>query len=73
MAIISLSPKTSMSIRLRTLEKERDEFRRNWESRDLAWKDREDELRRMLAAEKEREVHNLKQSMILTWACLNKN
>jgi hypothetical protein len=59
-AILYSSLKTTMVVRERELEQERDEYKKNWENRDLAWKDREDELRRVLHIEKEREISQLK-------------
>jgi hypothetical protein len=59
-AILYMSLRTTMLARERTLEEERDEYKKNWEHRDLAWKDREDELRRVLNLEKEREISQLK-------------
>ena len=54
------SLRATMDIRGGELEEERDEYKKNWEHRDLAWKDREDELRRVLHLEKEREISQLK-------------
>ena len=52
--------KSTMVARERELEQERDEYKKYWEHRDLAWKDREDELKRVLHIEKEREISQLK-------------
>ncbi len=52
--------RASASLRLRSVEAERDEYKRQCESHDVAWKDREEELRRALAVEREREVFQLK-------------
>jgi len=49
-----------MVARERELEQERDEYKKNWENRDYAWKDQEDELRRVLTMEKESEILQLK-------------
>ena len=54
------SLRTTVFIRERELEQERDEYKKNWENRDSAWKDREDELRRVLLLEKEGEIAQLK-------------
>ena len=50
----------TVSLRERALESERDEYKKNWEHRDDAWRDREEELRRVLHLEKEREISQLK-------------
>ena len=54
------SLRTTVFMRERELEQERDEYKKNWENRDSAWKDREDELRRVLLLEKEGEIAQLK-------------
>ena len=59
-AFLYNSLKSTMVARERELEQERDEYKKYWEHRDLAWKDREDELRRVLHIEKEREISQLK-------------
>ncbi len=59
-AFLYTSLKSTMAARERELEKERDEYKKYWEHRDLAWKDREDELKRVLHIEKEREISQLK-------------
>jgi hypothetical protein len=46
--------------RVRRLEAERVELRRTLESREVVWEDRQDELRRILTGEKERELLQLK-------------
>jgi hypothetical protein len=58
--LLSRSLKASLSMRIRALEAERDEHKKNWENRDQSWKDREDELRRIHSTEKEREILQLK-------------
>lgn len=60
LALMSFSVRAALALRLRTLEAERDEFKHHWENRDAAWKDREEELRRILVGEKERELAQLK-------------
>ena len=47
-------------MREQDLEQEKDEYKKNWDNRDFAWKDREDELRRVLHLEKEREISQLR-------------
>jgi uncharacterized membrane protein len=59
-AFLYISLKSAMVARARELEQERDEYKKYWERRDLAWKDREDELKRVLHIEKEREISQLK-------------
>ena len=59
-AFLFTSLKSAMVARERELEQERDEYKKLWEHRDLAWKDREDELRRVLHIEKGREISQLK-------------
>ena len=54
------SLRTTVFMRERELEQERDEYNKNWENRGSAWKDREDELRRVLLLEKEGEIAQLK-------------
>jgi len=54
------SLRTTVFMRERELEQERDEYKKNWENRDSAWKDREDELKRVLLLEKEGEIAQLK-------------
>ncbi|MGH9428604.1 MAG: hypothetical protein ACRD2L_20130 [Terriglobia bacterium] len=49
----------SSSVRLKSLQAERDEYKKNWEHRDEGWKDREDELRRIFGVERDREVSQL--------------
>jgi len=56
----TLSIRSSSVLRLKTLQAERDEYRKNWEHRDEGWKDREDELRRILGGERDREISQLK-------------
>jgi hypothetical protein len=46
--------------RVRRLEAERVELKGALESRDVVWEDRQDELRKILTGEKEREVLQLK-------------
>lgn len=50
----------TISLRIRSLEAERDEYKRNWDNRDVAWKDREEELRRILSLEKDKEISQIK-------------
>jgi|SRR3990172_3672761 len=57
---IYASLKTTMAMREMELKQERDEYKKNWDHRDLAWKDREDELKRVLHVEKEKEISQLK-------------
>ena len=57
---IILSVRASSAWRLKSLQAERDEYKKNWEHRDQGWKDREDELRRILSVEREREISQLK-------------
>jgi hypothetical protein len=57
---ITLSVRSSLALRLKSLQAELDETRKNWEHRDEGWKDREEELRRILNAERGREVSQLK-------------
>jgi hypothetical protein len=59
-AFLYASLRTTMVARARELEQERDEYKKNWENRDYAWKDQEDELRRVLTMEKESEISQLK-------------
>lgn len=59
-AFLYTSLKKTMVARELELEQERDEYKKNWENRDLAWKDQEDELRRVLNIEKERQISQLK-------------
>ena len=55
-----LAVRSSSALRLRSLQAERDEYRKNWEHSNEGWKDREDELRRILNGERDREVSQLK-------------
>ena len=57
---ITLSVRSSSALKLRSLQAERDEYKKNWEHRDEGWRDREDELRRILGGEREREISQLK-------------
>jgi hypothetical protein len=57
--VIRVLVRASASARDRILA-ERDKFKQALESRDAAWRDREDELRRILTLEKERQVLQLK-------------
>lgn len=57
---ITLSVRSSSAWRLKSMQAERDEYKKNWEHRDQGWKDREDELRRIMSVEREREVSQLK-------------
>ena len=50
----------AISLRIRSLEAERDEYKRNWNNRDVAWKDREEELRRIISLEKDKEMSQIK-------------
>jgi len=49
-----------MKLRVLSLESDLQEYKKSWESRDSAWKDRENELRRILNLEKDREISQLK-------------
>ena len=60
LAGITLSVRSSLALRLKSLQAELDETKKNWEHRDEGWKDREDELRRILNVERDREVSQLK-------------
>jgi hypothetical protein len=55
-----LSVRSSSILRLKSLQAERDEYKKNWDQRDEGWKDREGELRRILQGEKDREISQLK-------------
>ena len=55
-----LSVRSSSILRLKSLQAERDEYKKNWDHRDEGWKDREDELRRILHLERDREISQLK-------------
>jgi hypothetical protein len=55
-----LSVRSSSILRLKSLQAERDEYKKNWDHRDEGWKDREDELRRILHVERDREISQLK-------------
>ena len=57
---ITLSVRSSSALRFKSMQAELDETKKNWEHRDEAWKDREEELRRILNAERSREVSQLK-------------
>ncbi|MCI0422974.1 MAG: hypothetical protein L0387_32580 [Acidobacteria bacterium] len=57
---ITMSVRASAVLRLRSLEAERDEYKKNWQHRDEGWKDREEGLRRILSEERERQVSQLK-------------
>lgn len=59
-AFVYSAVKTTMALRERELKQERDEYKKNWDHRDLAWKDREEELKRVLHVEKEMEISQLK-------------
>ena len=60
LAITYLFIRGALALRIRCLEAERDEFKRNWDNRDLSWKDREEELRRIIGLEKDKEISQLK-------------
>jgi len=47
-------------LRIRSLEAERDGYKRNWENREVAWRDKEEELRRILGLEKDKEMSQIK-------------
>ena len=51
---------SSSVLRLKSLQAERDEYKQKWDHRDEGWKDREDELRRILREERDREISQLK-------------
>ena len=55
-----LSVRSSSILRLKSLQAERDEYKKNWDHRDEGWKDREDELRQILHGERDREISQLK-------------
>jgi hypothetical protein len=57
---IMLSVRASSILRLKSLQAERDEYKKNWDHRDEGWKDRENELRRILHGERDREISQLK-------------
>ena len=57
---ITLSVRASSILRFKSLQAERDEYKKNWDHRDAGWKDREDELRRVLREERDREISQLK-------------
>ncbi len=59
-AFIYVTIRGTVSMRERSLEAERNEYKKRWEHRDDAWKDLEEELRRVLHVEKEREISQLK-------------
>jgi F0F1-type ATP synthase membrane subunit b/b' len=59
-AFVYAAVRTTMVVRERELKQERDEYKKNWDHRDLAWKDREEELKRILHGEKEMEISQLK-------------
>ena len=63
-AIILLSiarfVRSSSMLKFRSLQAERDEYKKNEEHRDQGWNDREEELRRNLSVEREREILQLK-------------
>jgi hypothetical protein len=50
----------AVALRIRSLESERDEYKRNWNNRSDAWKDREEELRRILSLEKDKQISQIK-------------
>jgi hypothetical protein len=58
--VICLSIRAWACKRVRRLEAERVELKGALESRDVVWEDRQDELRKILTVEKEREVLQLK-------------
>jgi F0F1-type ATP synthase membrane subunit b/b' len=62
-AFLYTSLKSAMVGRERELDQERDKNKRYWEYRDLAWKDQEDELKRVLHIEKEREISQLRAEL----------
>jgi hypothetical protein len=49
-----------MKLRILSQESELKEYMKSWEGRDVAWRDRENELRRILHVEKDREISQLK-------------
>ena len=57
---ITLSVRSSSVLKLKSLQAERDQYRKDWEHRDEGWQGREDELRRILSGERDREVLQLK-------------
>jgi len=60
LSILYLLVRGGLAFRIRTLEAERDEFRRNWDNRDMLWKAKEEELRRILSIEEDKEISQLK-------------
>lgn len=60
LTIAYLLMRGTISLRIRSLEIERDEYKRNWDNRDIAWKDREEELRRILNLDKDKEISQIK-------------
>jgi len=56
---ITLSVLPSLILRFKPLQAERDEYRKNWDHRE-SWKDREDELQRILRGQRDREISQLK-------------
>jgi hypothetical protein len=57
---VTLLARSSLALRLKAMQAERDEYKKNWENRDQGWKDREAELRRILDGERDREISQLK-------------
>jgi len=60
LSCIMLSVRSSSILRLKSLQAERDEYKKNWDHHDEGWNDREDELRRILHGERDREISQLK-------------
>ena len=52
--------RSSSMLKFRSLQAEGDEYKKNPEHRDQGWNDREEELRRNLSVEREREILQLK-------------
>ena len=57
---ITLTVRSSSILRFKSLQAEREEYKKNWDHCDEGWKDREDELRRILRGERDREISQLK-------------
>jgi hypothetical protein len=50
----------AVALRIRSLEDERAEYKRNWDNREVVWRDKEEDLRRILSREKEKEIAQIK-------------
>jgi hypothetical protein len=60
LSCIMLSVRATTIPRIKSLQAERDEYKKNWDHRDEGWKDREEELRRILHLERDRKISQLK-------------